>query len=88
MASKKNLKKVIGYISSELLSQAIFVSLNSERNIEEWNTIFTRILVMNNDYIARISHKQPGMSAKDYFNALCSSFNNEAKEIVADIQKG
>ena len=72
MASKKNLKKVIGYISSELLSQAIFVSLNSERNIEEWNTIFTRILVMNNDY----------------FNALCTSFNNEAKEIVADIQKG
>jgi hypothetical protein len=43
---------------------------------------------MNNDYIARISHKQPGMSAKDYFNALCTSFNNEAKEIVADIQKG
>ena len=88
MASKKNLKKVIGYISSELLSQAIFVSLNSERNIEEWNTIFTRILVMNNDYIARISHKQPGMSAKDYFNAHSTSFNNEAKEIVADIQKG
>ena len=43
---------------------------------------------MNNDYIARISHKQPGMSAKEYFNALCASFNNEAKEIVADIQKG
>ena len=88
MASRKNLKKVISYISSELLSQAIFVSVNSDRNLEEWNGLFTRILVMNNDYIARVSHKQPGMPAAEYFNALCASFNAEAKEIVAEIQKG
>ena len=88
MASRKNLKKVIGYISSELLSQAVFVALNSERDAAEWNAVFEKILVLNNDYVARVSHKQPGMKASAYFNALCESFDKEAKAIVAEIQKG
>ena len=88
MASRKNLKKVIGYISDELLSQAIYVSLNSDRDAEAWNELFARIICMNNDYVARVSHKQPGMAASAYFNALCASFNEEAKAIVAEIQKG
>ena len=88
MASRKNLKKVIGYISSELLSQAVYVALNSDRDAEVWNELFERIIRMNNDYVARVSHKQPGMPAAAYFNTLCSSFDNEAKAIVAEIQKG
>jgi hypothetical protein len=88
MASRKNLKKVIGYISSELLSQAVYVALNSDRDTAEWNALFERILVMNNDYVARVSHKQPGMKASAYFDTLCESFDNEAKAIVAEIQKG
>lgn len=88
MANRRNLKKVIGYISNELLSQALFVSLNSNRDEAEWNVIYEKIIAMNNDYVARVSHKQPGMAASDYFNALCTSFNNDAKAIVAEIQKG
>ena len=88
MASRKNLKKVIGYISSELLSQAVYVALNSERDAAEWNALFEKILVLNNDYVARVSHKQPGMKASAYFNALCESFGKDAKAIVAEIPKG
>lgn len=88
MASRKNLKKVIGYISSELLSQAVYVAMNSDRDVAEWNALFEKILLLNNDYVARVSHKQPGMKASEYFNALCKSFDKEAKEIVAEIQKG
>ena len=88
MASRKNLKKVIGYISSELLSQAVYVAMNSDRDVAVWNALFERILVMNNDFVARVSHKQPGMKASAYFNTLCESFDKEAKEIVAEIQKG
>lgn len=88
MASRKNLKKVIGYISSELLSQAIYVAVNSDREPAEWNQLFENIIRLNNDYVARVSHKQPGMSAKKYFDTLCTSFNEDAKAIVAEIQKG
>ena len=88
MASRKNLKKVIGYISSELLSQAIIVALNSDREADEWNALFEKIINLNNDYVARVSHKQPGMKASAYFNALCESFDKDAKAIVAEIQKG
>ena len=88
MASRKNLKKVIGYISSELLSQAVYVAMNSDRDAAEWNALFERILGINNEVVARGRHKQPGMKASAYFNTLCESFDKEAKEIVAEIQKG
>ena len=52
MASRKNLKKVIGYISSELLSQAIYVALNSDREAAEWNQLFENI----NNFLAKAFH--------------------------------
>ena len=70
------------------MSQAVYVAMNSDRDVAEWNALFERILVMNNDFVARVSHKQPGMKASAYFNTLCESFDKEAKEIVAEIQKG
>lgn len=88
MASRRRLKKVIAYVSSELLSQAIYVSINSDREVAEWNDLFAKILITNNDYIARVSHQQLGMAAADYYKALCASFEKEAKAIVAEIQKG
>lgn len=87
MASRKNLKKVITFVVDELATEAFLVSYDAKGDTAAWVDLFNRIFALNNDYIARVSHVEPGMPAKKYFDALCDSFNKDAKEIVAEIEK-
>ncbi|MBR3876704.1 MAG: hypothetical protein IKJ23_00775 [Bacteroidaceae bacterium] len=87
MASRKNLKKVITFVADELATEAFILSYDAESNAEAWVDVFNRIFAMNKEYIARVNHVQPGMSAKKYFNALCDSFNADAKVILEEINR-
>ena len=71
----------------ELATEAFLVSYDAKGDTAAWVDLFNRIFALNNDYIARVSHVEPGMPAKKYFDALCDSFNKDAKEIVAEIEK-
>ena len=85
MASRKNLKKVITFIVDDLATEAFFASYDANGETEAWVSLFNRIFSLNNEYIARVNHVEPGMPAKKYFNALCDSFNADAKEIHQEI---
>lgn len=87
MASRKNLKKVITFVSDGLATDAFLLSYNAEGDVSAWVDLFNRIFSMNNDYIARVSHVEPGMPAKKYFNSLCDSFNADAKALLDEINK-
>lgn len=85
MASRKNLKKVIAFIVDDLATEAFFASYDANGDTEAWVALFNRIFGLNNEYVARVNHVEPGMPAKKYFNALCDSFNAEAKAIHDEI---
>ncbi len=85
MASRKNLKKVIAFIVDDLATEAFFASYDAQGDTEAWVSVFNRIFGLNKEYVARVSHVEPGMPAKKYFNALCDSFNADAKEIHQEI---
>lgn len=86
MANKRDLKRGINYICSELFAECIATSIysnNSDRN--NMDTLLKSVMRMHSDYIMRVSHPEPGMKAKKYYNALIQSFNNDVNEIVDQI---
>lgn len=85
MASRKNLKKVITFVVDELATEAFLLSFDAKDNTEDWVNVFNKIFSLNTEYIARVNHVEPGMPAKKYFNALCDSFNADAKAVLAEI---
>ena len=87
MASRKNLKKVITFVSDQLATQAFFASYDSKADVEAWIEVFNKIYLMNKEFVSRVSHAEPGLPAKKYFDTLCLSFNEEAKVLLDEIQK-
>lgn len=85
MASRKNLKKVIAFIVDELATEAFFASYDAKNNAEAWVDLFNKIFALNKEYVSRVNHVEPGMPAKKYFNALCDSFNADAKALHDEV---
>ena len=85
MASRKNYKKVITYIADQLATQAFFASYESKADAAEWIDVFNAIFALNKDYVARVSHVEPGLRARKYFDTLSISFNEDAKAILDKI---
>ena len=85
MASRKNLKKVITFVVDELATEAFLLSYDAQGDTEAWVALFNKIFSLNNEYIARVNHVEPGMPAKKYFNTLCDSFNADAKAVLEEI---
>ncbi len=85
MASRKNYKKVITYIADQLATQAFFASYDSKADAAEWIEVFNSIFALNKEYIARVSHVEPGLPARKYFDTVSMSFNEDAKAILDKI---
>jgi hypothetical protein len=87
MANKRSLKRGLNYICSELFAECIAASAYSD-NCDKQNvdTLLKSIIHTHSDYIKRISHPEPGMKAKKYYQILISSFNDDVNEIVDAIK--
>ena len=85
MASRKNYKKVITYIADQLATQAFFASYDSKADAAEWIEVFNSIFALNKEYIARVSHVEPGLPARKYFDTVSMSFSEDAKAILDKI---
>ena len=86
MAKRKELKRVINNICTDLAAEAVAVSLYESKPAEEnVVAIINNILKMRNDYIRRVSHVEPGMKPKVYFNNLIEAFNNDTQEVIDHI---
>lgn len=82
MASRKDLKKAINYIVSELFTECVFISLHlPETDKEKADKVMTDILNMQDDFLSRISHTEPG-NVKDFYQKLREDFNNRVGEIL------
>ena len=86
MTNKRNLKRTINYICSELFAVCVAVSLyNVKADEENVNAMLTAILAIQSNYVRRISHPEPGMLAKAYYRDLIDKFNKETGEIIDQI---
>lgn len=86
MANKRKLKKSISYICSDLFSECVAASLyQKEKNKENINAILSSILIIHNNYVCRVSHPEPGITPKKYYNNLIDGFNKEICEVIDNI---
>ena len=86
MANKRDLKRTINYITSELFAECVAASLyGGQPEKGDADSILSSIVMTNSNFIKRISHPEPGISAKSYFKDLVAEFNKQASEIVDQI---
>ncbi len=83
MPNRRDLKRTIQNICSDVFAEVIAISLY-EGGVDEENveSLLTSIIVTRNDFISRISHPEPGMSQKKYFDKLAQDFTKSISEII------
>ena len=87
MANRKDLKKAINYIAGELFTECIICSLNlAEEGKQKADKVMTDILNMQNEFISRISHTEPG-NVKGFYKKLREDFSTQVDGIVTAISQ-
>ena len=83
MANKRDLKRTINYITSELFAETVAASLYNGKPTQE--DILSAIVMINGDYISRVSHPEPGITKGEYYKKLTVDFNKQVSEIIDQI---
>ncbi|MBR1547709.1 MAG: hypothetical protein IJ637_03165 [Prevotella sp.] len=84
MASRKTLKRTITNISEALFAECVAASLYShDRQCGE--TLIYSTVKMQDHFVRRISHQEPGMPAKEYYRDLWEKFVAQVSEITDHI---
>ena len=85
MANKRNLKKQINHIASELFTECLIQSLYVPgTNKQQADELMGRILRLQDEFLARISHVEPG-NVKPFFKKLRADFNSEVSAILDEL---
>ena len=86
MANKRTLKHAIKLICGELFAECVATSLYGPTDIEDnYEALLFSIIKMQDNYIRRVSHPEPGLAAKTYYKDLKEKFNAEVEDIVNQI---
>lgn len=86
MAKKRDLKRTINYICSDLFAETMAAALyGNKENKDAADNLLSSIIIMRNDFVARISHPEPGMKAHSYYKALIKDFNAQVSDIIDKI---
>lgn len=86
MASRKNLKKSIKLISSELFADCVALSMCNASDKEALAALMADILNVEGEYVARISHTEKGQE-RLFYKKLREEFTAKANEISDKIIK-
>ena len=82
MASRKELKKNINYIAGELFTECLVNSLYVPgTDKQKADELMAEILKMQDEFISRISHTEPG-NVKGFYKKLRADFNAKGDEII------
>ena len=84
MANKRVLKQTINLICEELFVECVAASLYGENRSSAEALIYSTVKVQN-DFICRVSHPEPGMPAKQYYKKLKEDFTEQVNEILDQI---
>lgn len=82
MASRKQLKKSVKTITSDLFADCVALSMCQQGNQETLDALMQEVVVLHTDYVSRISHTEPGAAKKFYVK-----FKAEFTEKVNDLSQ-
>lgn len=87
MASRRELKKNVNYISGELFSECLINSMFVPGTDKaKADALMEKILAMQTDFVSRISHTEPG-NVKGFYKKFRSDFNAKVNEIIDAMAK-
>ena len=73
-------------ICGELFADCISLSAYYNSDKQNADALLRCIMRLHSDYIMRVSHPEPGMPAKKYYNSLIEDFNNSVNEVVDNMK--
>ena len=86
MTNKRTLKKSITQICEAMFSECVATTISAKKSSQEnIEALLFSIVRMQDDYLSRISHPEPGMPAKQYFKVLREKFAAQASELIDQI---
>ena len=85
MTKKQSLKKSIHLICEEMLAECMAAIHYGDNNSENGHALLFSIVKLEDDFISRISHLEPGMPAKTYYGKLREDFAAKASELIDQI---
>lgn len=85
MANKRDLKKAINYVVSELFLECIVLKQIKKADSTKADEIMADILYLQNEFLARAGHPEPGC-VKKYYRKLNEDFGNEVGNIIRRMQ--
>ena len=86
MANKRTLKSAINGICEELFAECVAASLyGAENQKDNAEALLFSILKTQSDFVARVSHPEPGMTAKAYYKDLREKFSAQVGELVDQV---
>ena len=87
MASRKNLKKAVNNIASELFAECLYLKANAPAERQEAiDEVMLQVLRLQNEHLSRISHTEPG-NVKGFYKKLRDDFSAQVGEIVEGLKK-
>lgn len=87
MASRKNLKKNVNYITETIAGLCIVTSLeNQGEKSEAASRLFLQVMNLRNDIISRISHTEPG-NTREFYKKLQNDFNSQVQDILQQLSE-
>ena len=85
MANKRTLKRAINGICEELFADCIAASLyGAVKHPENADALLSTIIKTESDFIARVSHPEPGMTAKAYYKDLRKACGSNGHDYAFD----
>lgn len=88
MANKRTLKRAINLICEELFTEAIAASLyGNDQHKNNADAVLFSIVKMQANFISRVSHPEPGMSSRTYYQDLREKFSAEVSDIADQINQ-
>ena len=87
MASRRDLKGDISYVIGDIFTEClIYKELVPGTDKEAAEKLIVDLLRIDNEFITRISHTEPG-KAKEYYRALIKDFQKEISEVIDKLTK-
>jgi len=91
MASRRNLKKTINFVSTELITDIYFRCLMS-RTLEDQkiDSLVVEIMAVNREFILRVNRpdgKDNPKLVKAYFHKLFSDWQTAMEKVIKEIEK-
>ena len=82
---RRDLKKQVNYIAGELFAECVVLTQVvpgvDEKKVDD---LMARILYMQDEFLSRISHTQPG-NVKGFYKAFKADFQTQVNGIIDEI---